>query len=536
MSESPRSSDDPRRQRRIQDPKVDLLTESFRAVGRGTSIAFTGTVLLFLLNLVGRVSVARFLSVPVWGEFSLGVSFSSLLSVVILLGLNQAVARSISYEKDTGERRAIALWALRVTGLVSVAAAVITFFSAPYLAVLFHNTALTGVFELLSLSVGFGAITPIFAAVFQGFHDVFPNALFNQVINPSLFVVFVLLFFLFDLHLLGALLAYVLADAFAFVGIASYYLRKAPKLLPSSAPTPPRPNPFLWTLAIAYWGVASFAFVTGYADTLILGAFRPVLQVGYYSTAMTMARVILMAGDAMAFIYLPVTARLAREGATGTIRTIHAVATRWTLPLTIPLFLLFVILPKFSIDEVFGGKYASAAGPLQILAFTAFFSALLGPVNACLAGLARTKTLVRTSTVSAIVNVSLSFGLIPTFGVFGAAAAWGVSRALYPALGLVSLYRTDRISPFRPILLVPLGVTLALTVPVFLLVLLISPPHWVVVPLFFFGAGVFLLAVLLTRSVAPADLMAVGTLERIVSRPFFESVRRFLSRFVKVEP
>ncbi len=515
-------------------PPLALLDESAKTVGLSTVIMIVSTILLFAFNLVGRIAAARALSVAVWGEFNLGVSFTSLLSVVVLLGLNQAVARMIAYEQDPAERHAIVRWALVVGGIVSTAASVATFLLAPWISLIFHNPGLTGVFQLLAIAVGFGAITPILAAVFQGFHRVAPNAIFNQIVNPALFLVFVLIFLHAGLGLTGALLAYVIADAAAFLGLVAYYFRRIRSVLPGE-PTPGRfPKPQLWRFSVALWGIASLAFITAFADTLILGAYWPATQVGYYSTAMSMARVVLLGGSALTYAFLPLASRLAREKAYPELRRTYATAARWILILSFPLLLLFTILPEASIRALFGAKYVPAAFPLQFLVITAFLSTFMGPANATLAGLGRARNQAATAAVAAVTNVALSFGLIPMYGVLGAAIAWGVARALYPALGLSVLVREYRIHPFRPILLRPLALALGLGVPLFVAVRLLVRSSWVVFPMFLVGAGLFVGALVVTDSLSRGDLVLVGTFESVLRRRM-PRVRRFIERHLSAD-
>jgi O-antigen/teichoic acid export membrane protein len=515
---------------------ADLMQESLDSVSKGTTILIVSTATFLGLGFVGRVVAARALPVAAFGEFNLGVSFTTLLSIVILLGLNQALARMLAWEQDAGERRTLIRWSIAVASVSSTAGSVAVFVFAPQLAGLFHNSALIGVFQLLAVSVGMGAITPIFASIFQGFHNVVPNAVFNQLVNPALFVVFVL--FLLYLHwgLTGVILAYVIADVVAFLGIVAYTARYLPGIVPSTARGPPRPKPLLWVLTVSMWGVSSLGFITGYADTIILGVFWPVLLVGYYSTSMTLTRVILLAAQSLTYIYLPTTARLARLNADEALRSTYITATRWILAMTFPLLLLFVFAPNLTIDALFGPKYGPAALSLQFLAIAAFVSNVVGPVNACLGGLGLARTQLWTSSTAAVTNLVLSFSLIPTFGVLGATAAWGIARGMYPGLGLAALNRARGITPFRRVLLLPVGVTLAIGIPIFTLFeYLPHVPHWVVVPLFFFGSGLYVASLIATKCLLPGDLATIVAAERVLGRPL-PRLRRLLQRRMAVDP
>jgi O-antigen/teichoic acid export membrane protein len=206
------------------------------------------------------------------------------------------------------------------------------------------------------------------------------------------------------------------------------------------------------------------------------------------------------------------------------LRRVFVTTTRWILVVTLPLFLLFAVLPGSSIKAVFGSNYTPAALALSIITVGSFISVVVGPVNSCLAGLGMTRTLLMTTLVSAVSNVLLSFTLIPVYGLVGAAIAWTVARALYPTSGLLNLYRSHGISPVGRTLVVPLAVSLGVGVPFFVAIRYIHFPFWGVFPLYFVGAGIFLAALLLTRSVEEGDLIAFRHLEKVIGRPlpFFE--------------
>ena len=513
----------------------ELLQGALESVSKGTTVLIVGIVLFLGLSFLGRVVAARALSVESFGEFNLGVSFTTLLSIMILLGLNQALARMLAWEQDAGERRTLIRWAIGVAAISSAAGSIAVFVAAPGIAALFHNPELVPVFRLMSITVGFGAITPVFASIFQGFHNVVPNALFNQIINPILFLTFVVLLFEFNFGLTGVIIAYVIANGVALIGIVLYTARRLPRLLPKTATRPARPNPMLWTLTLSLWGVASLGFVTGYADTIVLGVYRPSIDVGYYSTSITISRVVLLAAQALTYIYLPMSARLARLNAHDALRSPYFTATRWILVLTFPLFLLFVFAPHLTIAFLFGKKYEASATSLQFLAAAAFFSNIAGPVSATLGGLGMARTQLWTSSTSAIANLALSFGLVPTFGILGATTAWAVARCLYPGLGLTALHRTHGITPFRRVLLLPVVVTLAIGIPVFVAAELLHPPGVVVIPLFFFGAALYLFALVATRSLLEGDLAALAIVERLLRRPL-PQVRRWILRRAAPDP
>ena len=453
-----------------------------------------GTMALLLLNFIGRVYTARHLSLEEFGDFNLGLALAGLLALVALVGLHQAMARTIAENPDPAVRRRIIRWAAGITAVTALASSALVYFFAGSIASLFSPGAsaqLTVVFQLFSVTIGLTLLCTFLASIFQGFEDTVPNAWLNQAVQPAAFVVFVVIFFAFHLALEGALLAWVISNVVTFVGLIVYSLRRLPHHLPSGRAAGELPSGLL-SLSFALWGVTTLTYVTAYIDTLILGAFRPETQVGIYSAMMTLARLILVVSAAVTYIFLPVAARLKGLGDMDTLGKMFVTTTRWIMVFTLPILFLFVILPTDSITTVFGASYTPGAAALVLITVGALISVIFGPVNAALAGMGATRPLLISTGISAGANVALSFALIPTFGLMGAAVAWTVARILYPATAAGALYSAERIHPFHSSLLRPLAVSLAIGVPLFIAVLLVPHPAWLVFPLYFVGLAICL--------------------------------------------
>jgi len=506
-------------------------TSAIDSLGRGTIVMTFGTMALLLLNFIGRVYTARNLSVAEFGDFNLGLAFAGLLALVALVGLHQAMARTIAETRDATVRRKVIRWAAVVTGISATFTSVLVYVFAPQIASLFGGgtgSPLTMVFQLFSVTIGLTLLCTFLASIFQGFEDTVPNAWLNQAVQPAAFVVFVVIFLVLHLALKGALIAWVLSNVVTFVGLVLYSVRRLPRHLAPGPSARELPTGLL-SLSFAIWGVTTLTFVTAYVDTLILGAFRPETQVGIYSAVMTLARLILVVSAAVTYIFLPVAARLKGLGDMRTLNEMFVTTTRWIMIFTVPIFLVCALLPSNSITTVFGPAYAPGAAALVLITGGALISMVFGPVNAALAGMGATRPLLLSTGISAGANIALSFGLIPTYGLMGAAVAWTVARILYPATAAFAMYADHGIHPFHRSLLRPLAVSLAVGIPLFVAVIFVPHPAWVVFPLYFVGLAVCIGAVLVTRSVMAGDFVACRIAERVLGRPL-PRLRRLLER------
>jgi O-antigen/teichoic acid export membrane protein len=501
------------------------------SLGRGTTVMVLGTIALLLLNFIGRVYAARNLTVAQFGSFNLGLALAGLLALVALLGLHQAMARSLAENPDPASRRRLIRWTAGITAVTSVSTSVIVYVFAAQIAQLFdpsQTAVLTEVFQFFSVTVGLTLLCTFMASIFQGFEDTVPNAWLNQAVQPAAFAIFLVIFFRFHLALEGALLAWVISNIVTFLALLTYSFRRLPKHLTAGSADAPLPKG-LFSLSVALWGVTTLTFVTAYVDTLILGAFRPAEQVGIYSAMMLLARLILVVAAAVTYIFLPVAARLTGQKDMKTLGEMFVTTTRWMMIFTIPIFFLFTVLPHASIVTVFGTNYVAGDEALELISVGAFVSILFGPVNAALAGMGVTRPLLLATGISAAANAVLSVTLIPTYGLLGAAIAWTTARFLYPASAMTGLYESAKIHPFHRTLLVPLAVTLALGIPLFYGISILHHPAWIVFPLYFVGLGLCIGVVLATRSVEPGDFVAARMAERALGRPL-PRLHRLLER------
>ena len=209
--------------------------------------------------------------------------------------------------------------------------------------------------------------------------------------------------------------------------------------------------------------------MTGYFDTLVLGAFWPESQVGIYSAVLTIGRLIHVAANAVTYIFLPVAARLTGQGNIPTIGATYITTGRWIMS-SPPRCFVFGLLPGDSLTVIFGTPYAAGSLALIIVTVAALGSVFVGPTNAALAGMGMTRPLLIAVVISGATNIVLSITLIPTFGLIGAAVAWSVARVAYPVAGAFSLESTHGVGSLRRSFLLPLAMSLGIGIPLFLLV------------------------------------------------------------------
>ncbi|MCI4345224.1 MAG: polysaccharide biosynthesis C-terminal domain-containing protein, partial [Thermoplasmata archaeon] len=158
----------------------------------------------------------------------------------------------------------------------------------------------------------------------------------------------------------------------------------------------------------------------------------------------------------------------------------------------------------------------------------AFLAVVVGPSPACLAGVGEFRSLFGCTAVSAVMNLGLSFALIPALGITGAALAWGAARVSYPFLAWSVLYARYGVNPFSSALTHPLAITLGLCASLDLVIGTLHPASWVLVPLYGAGVAISVASLALTRSLVPGDVAVAQLAEQALRRPL-PGLRRFVA-------
>ncbi|HXY46972.1 MAG TPA: flippase [Thermoplasmata archaeon] len=495
------------------------VREGLSTVTRGTLFLLIATLCLVGLNFASRVLVVRSISPSDWNAFSFGLTLVTILSAFGTLGLPNAVARGIPYASSDAERRTIVRGTLLIGSGSAAVAAVLLYVFAPTIGSALGSPAITVALEFFPIALGASIVSGLTVSIFQGYEDVTPNAVFSQIVNPALFVVFLLIALVVPpngITYTESLIAYTLANVVTLALVLIYAWRRLPRRLPRG-PQAPEALGRLLRFAAPLFVVGVMTSITGYGDTLILGIYHE-SEIGVYSNSLTLARLVQIGISASSFIFLPVASKFLRQDDPRSIRITYATVTKWMTLVSLPLFALFFFLPGESLGFVYGPSYASVVLPLQIVVVGAFFTTLLGPSTTAQVVYGQTRLLAYNAVAAGALDFALSFALIPTYGYVGSAIAWASANVAFFLLSLGELILLSEVHPFRRHFVIPVVVT---TIPIGALFALV---HWnvsglLLVPLGLGIAVLFVVLVLVTRSIDDGDRLLLEAIERMAGRP-----------------
>jgi O-antigen/teichoic acid export membrane protein len=284
------------------------------------------------------------------------------------------------------------------------------------------------------------SLTRVRQSIMQGFHRVSLGAMPEQLIQPGIFLIFLLAAVAARIHIGGpaAMIANALAGAVAFAAGVILLRRTLPDSAVQATPVYKSKEWFRSALPLVF--VAGVAIVFAQADTLILGAFRDQSAVGIYSvahkgseliSAVLMTQVSAFASTAANLYALEDIARLQR---------LVTKLARFTLLISAPVIVAMVIFGRWYL-LLYGPAFAGARATLAILSLGQAVNVASGCVGMLLVTTGHEHRVARAIGAGAIANVALSCALAPRWGAEGVAVAYAASMVLWNVWAAIDLYR-----------------------------------------------------------------------------------------------
>ncbi len=392
----------------------------------GSTLFFLSSLIIFVARFAISIIVARTLGVHGKGVYTLVLTISSLMVMLLDLGLASALTYLVaSNQYRPRQILNFALWASIVIGVIGC----LGFYWIYQL--FLSQSLLAGVAPIyirwVVLFLPINILTSLYLAILLGLQ----NILAYNIVNISRVIVnlFLLLFSSWiSLGLPGAIWSWLIANLCAFLMVL-WFLRKDIRLM-IFAP---------WNLlssSIRY-GIKSYpanllTLFTYRLDTFIVNFFSGASSVGLYSTGVSSAELLWYIPNAISSTLFPKSAALDKDvGARLTARV-----CRQTLLITVPLAIGFGIAGTVLIPLFYGLNFVGAVIPFLLLLPGIVGIALSKIIFANLSGSGRPQFATYASIFTFAATIVLDILLIPIYDIAGAAIASSIAYLLGSVLAV----------------------------------------------------------------------------------------------------
>ncbi len=493
------------------------LNKSLTTVARGATIVFAGLTAGYFLGMLNQVLLGRFLGPENYGLFNIAISVIEILLAFSVFGIFNTLSRFIPYNLEDGNRdtiRSVIDFSMAFVLTTSIIAAIVLFVLSGRIASgIFHDHRLEPLLKLFATGLPVVGLHRVASGAIRGFKSVKYDALLFKIAIRLIKISVFLLLVVVGYRIYGAVIAFYAGTAVTLI-ISIWLIRS--KIFPgykgySRVPVARQILSFTWPLALTGF---TYLFVTK-TDTVLLGYFLSSGDVGIYTPALVISRLLNFVGAAFIFIFLPVVSQLFARGNIGDLESLFKSTSKWMFFLVLPLLLLVLVFPREILRILYGPEYLSGYTALIILASSVTMNTFLGLSGNILVGGGYTRLNLTGEIIAAVCNISLNIVLIPIYGIVGAAVATGISYLARNIAFLVFVYRILGIHPYKRsylnIFLSGVGGMMLIYI-----LKIYSPLPWLptmlILSLIF--VFIYILSVLLSRSLDENDMVVLGAVER----------------------
>lgn len=183
-------------------------------------------------------------------------------------------------------------------------------------------------------------------------------------------------------------------------------------------------------------------------DILFISIFATSAQAGIYIAANRISGIMSLPLAALNIIALPLMAEYYTQGKREQLESMFKLVTKWALSLSLPVCLCCLVFHD-AILGIFGPQYTTGWLVLVVLCLGNLVNVGTGLVLQMLSITRRLRIVSINSIITVILNVGLSFILVPPFNILGAALAAALADVILNGLCIIEVYWILKLHPYR---------------------------------------------------------------------------------------
>jgi O-antigen/teichoic acid export membrane protein len=425
-----------------------------RTILAGTGQSAFGLVVAILATFATQVLITRSLGAAAFGIVTLATQGALVLGYFSRFGMDMASVRRVAIDVGQGERsrvRAVVTRASVISTIFSVVVGAAVFALAEPLARAFVSPELvdqgTSAFRAGAVAVPFAALVQVYLGATRGLKIMRHTLYVFWMGQPLGWFALILLGWLVARTVGVTTLAYAVSWMVA-TAWAVYLWYRETRGFGHERPLPGEVGELL-RYGAPRAPAALFSQLLFWTDVFVLAAFVASEEVGIYSAAARAAQVILLFIISVSLMFSPFVADLHARGERDKLDRLYKQLTRWTLAVTLPIFILLSVTPASAL-RLFGAEFGAGADALAILLLGQLVNVATGTVGFILIMVGRTgwDLVVYAASVALDVGIAVLLIGVLDLGIAGAAIAGAVTMALSKLARLYLVWRFVRIQPY----------------------------------------------------------------------------------------
>ncbi|MEI6378540.1 MAG: flippase [Candidatus Falkowbacteria bacterium] len=397
-------------------------------IAKNTSYFTVALILQKLISLVYFTIYARVLGPGDLGKYYFALSFTTIFSIALDLGLTNLLTREVA--KDQAQAGKFLAAALGAKILLSAATIIII---AVVIGVAGYSPLIVALIWVAVLSMISDSFTTLLFAFSRAFHNLKFESI-NAVISQAITLVVSLIVFKFTSNLVPLMWAQVASSVFA-MGFAMFIIHGKWSL----SLKPSWDLPFIKSLLLLAMPFGIYAIAQrfyNYLDSVMLFQLAGDTAVGIYQVPFRAVGAFQFFPVAFIASLYPALAHYWHNNREQLVVTFER-AINYSLIIATPLAIGLAAIAA-PVVAIFGNRFEASVLPLQASCLTIFFMFINYPVGALLNACDQQKANTRHMIMAAVASVILNLFLIPVWGVIGAVVTAILSTILLFGLNWLS--------------------------------------------------------------------------------------------------
>lgn len=362
--------------------------------------------------------ITNFYGEAVYGTYALVLTVLQILAMLFALGIPNAFVSFAGGINNNDQLKGLLIKSGKII-LISAAIPMIGFsFGAEFFAqTVFHKPSLFHYFLIVAFSIPFMIFHEIICYYFMSMKKIISYGLFFFVLPAVLFALFLVVFYYYKLGAIFTFVAYVSAIIMTvLVALGLLFYKKTTISYPVIS------NKKIVATSFPMMISGIFLLLLNWTDILMLGRIESESQIGIYNAAFKLGYLTLFFVLSMNVIIMPRVSSLFHEHNFVEMKKVINRSTQLVIALTLPLAGGIIF---FSDDLLlfFGDGFSAGKTTLIIITLGSLFNAMTGNVDQILNMTNNQKKVRNIFFFGFLLNVVLNFGLIPLYGIEGAAWA-----------------------------------------------------------------------------------------------------------------
>lgn len=440
------------------DPKPSSIQAALRRIlGEGGDTVdlrarlIRGTAGVFLLQLVAvglgfltNILLARFLGAAQFGVYSYVFAWVSVLTVFSMFGFGGLLVREIAATMTAGEfgvTKGVIRWVGTRSLLISVVVAGLFALATVPLLSYFDPLMFPALWVAL-LAVPLLTLIMLSEQATQGFGRAILSRVPQVLVRVPLFLLLLVAGWLLVPNDLDAVVAVSLSLVALLVTLLAAVVLLWKAIPGQVARTPGQVKQRdWWRSAVPLLMVAVLFELNARLPAIMLGSLAGARETGIFTVAVLVASLISFILTSANAVLGPIISGLNTSGDMRRLQRIMTKSARVTLAIAMGIALLIVIFRR-QLLALFGLEFLASGNALVILSAGQLINVAAGSVALLLVMTGRERTVVKANAIAAVVTVLLLAGLVPAWGIAGAAVATAVSTAIWNLI-LVARVRSE---------------------------------------------------------------------------------------------